>query len=200
MYPVRVFNFLYEPEILLHFTEVHNMNIILSFKCEPLMTANQQGNPLILCFLLLQLPDSIFLLRGETQKYTHQLGVSKIVIPKPLPGNLIQQIWGGAQEPGYLSSSTGDPGVGRPDPQDHALEILAYRKGIYLLQKSYGLSAKLYKEKGANIEEIYQGHGNPSSGRETSFGLLQNARLFSTYPHQRFIFKPFLILLYSSKQ
>lgn len=37
MYPIRVFNFFYEPEIALHFTEAYNMNIILSFECEPLM-------------------------------------------------------------------------------------------------------------------------------------------------------------------
>lgn len=39
MYPIRVFNFFYEPEVALHFTEAHNMNImnILSFECEPLM-------------------------------------------------------------------------------------------------------------------------------------------------------------------
>lgn len=35
MYAICAFNFLYEPEVILHLTEVHHMNIILPFTCEP---------------------------------------------------------------------------------------------------------------------------------------------------------------------
>lgn len=87
MYSIRVFNFSYEPEIAFHLTKVHNMNIILFFKCEPLLNTARQGD--LWSFLLLLLPDSTFFLSGETQKYTNQLAKSKIVIPKALPENLI---------------------------------------------------------------------------------------------------------------
>lgn len=41
---ILVFNFLYEPEVILHLTEVHNRSRMLSFKSEPLITLGQRGN------------------------------------------------------------------------------------------------------------------------------------------------------------
>lgn len=48
------------------------------------------GEPLILSFLPFWLPDSTFGLRIGIQRYTNELGESKIVIPKPLPENFFQ--------------------------------------------------------------------------------------------------------------
>lgn len=79
--------------------------------------------------------------------------------------------------------------------QDHTLKTLACKKGIslpsvaqFMKTVDYGLSANLYKDKGANMEENHQDHGNPLSGKKTPLVPAPESQPISSKPHQPFCF------------
>lgn len=94
------------------------------------------------------------------------------------------QIWGG---PWNLDIYPGGPVIGSSDSQDHILEILTYRKGIYLLQQSLhrqlimALQSSSTKKREPTQKKTMRVMETPHLRRKLPLCLPQSVRLFIPY-------------------